>query len=129
VGEKVSALAAMPRVRAWVNAHLRSMTSFGTLVMEGRDIGTVVFPDTPFKFFLEADPEERARRRQKDLAAENCVPELNQIKTSLLRRDALDSGRATAPLARAAGVRVIDTTHLTIDAVVAQIVGKVRGED
>ena len=126
VGEQVSAVAAMPRVREWIVERLRSMTGFGSLVMEGRDIGTVVFPDTPFKFYLDADPEERARRRQGDLAAANGVSSISRVKTSLTRRDALDSGRATAPLARAADARVIDTTGLSIDEVVAVVVDAVR---
>ena len=63
VQERVSDVAALPEVRAMVVQHLRDTTRFGSLVMEGRDIGTVVFPDTPFKFYLDANPEERARRR------------------------------------------------------------------
>lgn len=126
VGEQVSAVAAMPRVRAWIVERLRSMTRFGSLVMEGRDIGSVVFPDTPFKFYLDADPEERARRRQKDLAAADQAATFSRVRTSLSRRDTLDSGRAAAPLARAADARVIDTTHLPVDGVVAAIVDAVR---
>jgi cytidylate kinase len=126
VGEQVSAVAAMPQVRAWIVEHLRNMTRFGNLVMEGRDIGTVVFPDTPFKFFLDADPAERARRRQVDLATAKSVPSVSRIRKSLLRRDTLDSERATAPLARAANATVIDTTGLSIDEVVATIVKAVH---
>ncbi len=127
VGEQVSAVAAMPRVRAWIVERLRGMTRFGSLVMEGRDIGTVVFPETPFKFYLDADPEERARRRQKDLAAANRSASVGGVQSSLTRRDALDRGRAAAPLALAAGARKIDTTGLSIAAVVAIIVDAVRG--
>ncbi len=126
VAEQVSAVAAMPRVREWIVERLRGMTDFGSLVMEGRDIGTVVFPDTPFKFYLDADPDERARRRQVDLAGAQSVSNIGRVKTSITRRDALDRGRVTAPLARAADARVIDTTNLSIDEVVALIVGVVR---
>lgn len=126
VAEQVSLVAAMPGVRAWIVERLRSMRQFGSLVMEGRDIGTVVFPYTPFKFFLDADPEERARRRLGDLAGAEGTPSFSKVKTSLLRRDALDSERAAAPLARAADALVIDTTSLSIDEVVAQIVSAAR---
>ncbi|MBU4199213.1 MAG: (d)CMP kinase [Verrucomicrobia bacterium] len=126
VAEQVSVVAAMPCVRAWIGERLRSMLRFGSLAMEGRDIGTVVFPDAPFKFFLNATPEERARRRLGDLSGAEGTPSFSKVKTSLLRRDALDSERAAAPLARAADARVIDTTGLSIDDVVAQIVNAVR---
>lgn len=126
VGEQVSTVAAMPSVRAWVLKRLRTMNRFGNLVVEGRDIGTTVFPDTPFKFFLDADPEKRARRRLAELADGASAPSLNQVKTSLLRRDARDSGRPTAPLARVADALVIDTTALSIDDVVVVIVNTVR---
>ncbi len=126
VGEQVSVVAAMPRVRDWIVERLRSMTRFGSLVVEGRDIGTVVFPDTPFKFFLDADPEERARRRLNEMADEAGAPGFSHVKTSLLQRDARDRGRATAPLARAANAHIIDTTRLSIDEVVAVIVDTVR---
>ena len=126
VAEQVSAVAAMPRVRAWIVEYLRSLTRCGSLVMEGRDIGSVVFPDTPFKFYLDASPEERARRRLADQAAGTGAAGFNQVKTSLLRRDARDSGRATAPLARAPDARLIDTTGMSLAAVVAEIVKAVR---
>lgn len=124
VGEQASLVAARPRVRTWIVERLRGMTRFGNLVVEGRDIGTVVFPDTPFKFFLDADPEERTRRRLGELSGGKDA--FGKVKISLLRRDALDRGRPTAPLAQAADARVIDTTRLTVDEVVALIVNAVR---
>ncbi len=126
VAEQVSAVAAMPRVRAWMVERLRGLTRCGSLVMEGRDIGTVVFPNAPFKFYLDATPEERARRRLADQAAGSGAPAFSRIKTLLLRRDARDSGRAAAPLARAPDARLIDTTGLPLADVVAAIVGAVR---
>ncbi|MBU0715818.1 MAG: (d)CMP kinase [Verrucomicrobia bacterium] len=127
VQEQVSAVAAIPEVRAWVGERLRSLTTFGDLVVEGRDIGTVVFPEAAFKFYLDADPEERARRRyreQQDLAGDEMNPD--EVKRALLRRDACDLARSTAPLAMAPGACRIETTHLAIEDVVAQIVSIVR---
>ncbi|MCX6993370.1 MAG: (d)CMP kinase [Kiritimatiellaeota bacterium] len=127
VQEQVSAVAAIPEVRTWVGERLRSLTTFGNLVVEGRDIGTVVFPEATFKFYLDADPEERARRRhheQQDLAGNAMNPV--EVKRALLQRDACDQSRSTAPLAMAPGAYRIETTHMTIEDVVAQIVEKIR---
>ena len=127
VQEQVSAVAAIPEVRSWVGERLRSLATLGSLVIEGRDIGTVVFPEAAFKFYLDADPEERARRRhreQQDLAGDAMNPD--EVKRALLRRDACDQSRSTAPLAMAPGACRIETTHLTIDDVAAQILAIAR---
>lgn len=127
IQEQVSAIAAIPEVRTWVGERLRSLTPFGNLVMEGRDIGTVVFPEAAFKFYLDADPEERARRRyreQQDQPEGRTDPA--EVKRALLRRDMYDQSRSTAPLAMAPGAFRIETTHLAIEDVVAQILAIVR---
>lgn len=127
VQEQVSAVAAIPGVREWVGERLRSLTTFGDLVIEGRDIGTVVFPEAAFKFYLDADPEERARRRyreQQDLEEGRTDPA--EVKSALLRRDACDQSRSTAPLAMAPGAYRIETTHMTIEDVAAQILAIIR---
>ncbi|MDP2990625.1 MAG: (d)CMP kinase [Kiritimatiellota bacterium] len=127
VQEQVSAVAAIPEVRSWVGERLRSLMTFGDLVIEGRDIGTVVFPEAAFKFYLDADPEERARRRyreQQDMAGGRTDPA--EVKRALLRRDACDQSRSTAPLAMAPGAFRIETTHLAIEDVVSQILSIVR---
>lgn len=103
----VSRLAAVPSVRDAVNARLRLLATQHDLVMEGRDIGSVVFPSTPWKFYLDASPEERARRRAKE-----------GIVDSVAERDRLDSTRATAPLTIPQGASVIDTTHLGLQGVI-----------
>lgn len=121
VQDQVSAVAAIPEVRHELVQQLRSMTRFGNLVMEGRDIGTVVFPETPFKFYLDADPEERARRRLRDMQNLSIQTVLRQVKTALQRRDAADSVRREAPLRIASGAKVIETTRLSIEEVVAVI--------
>ena len=110
VAAKVSQLAAFPAVRDFVNARLRTLATTHDLVMEGRDIGSIVFPETPFKFYLDASPEERARRR----AGEGTID-------SIAERDRLDSSRATAPLSIPKDARVIDTTHLGIEQVIAAV--------
>ena len=92
------------------------------IVMVGRDIGTVVMPDAPLKIYLEASAEERARRRCDELAARGKVVTYEQMLTDILRRDAIDSGRARAPLRPAADAVVIDTTEMTPEQVVEQIV-------
>jgi CMP/dCMP kinase len=114
----VSAVSAVPAVRqemvrrqrAWVEEH-------GGGVVEGRDIGTVVFPDADLKVFLTASDEERARRRQKDDAA----PDVTAVAADLARRDRLDSTRPVSPLKPADDAVVIDTTGRTVDEVVDQI--------
>jgi cytidylate kinase len=98
----VAHVAAVPKVREWMKKTQRACVQFGNLVMEGRDIGTNVFPETDFKFYLDAQLEERSRRRAADGVDEN-----------LAARDQRDSQRATAPLMVALGARVINTSKLT----------------
>lgn len=127
VRERVSDVAAIPEVRAYLVRHLRQTTRFGSLVMEGRDIGTVVFPDSPHKFYLDADPAERARRRHKELEAKESDSDVDKVLNSLRRRDMKDSTRKAAPLQIALGAQVIDSTGLSIEQVVQAIVARVRG--
>jgi cytidylate kinase len=122
VRERVSDVAAIPEVRARVVEWLRSTTSFGPLVMEGRDIGSVVFPDAKYKYYIDADPEERARRRHEELVRVEAGQSVETVKDSLTRRDTKDRRRATAPLQIALGSIVIDSTHLSVDQVVDRIV-------
>lgn len=126
VRERVSDIAALPEVRAFIVDHLRSMVRFGPICMEGRDIGTVVFPDSSFKYYLDADPEERARRRHEELVQMEGESNVVDVLNSLQRRDKKDTTRKTAPLQIALGAKVINTTTMTIDQVVKQIVGEVR---
>ena len=100
------------RQRQWAEAH-------GGGVAEGRDIGSVVFPDADVKVFLTASEAERARRRQRD----DRAPDVNAVAADLARRDALDSSRAASPLRPAGDAVVIDTTGRTVDDVVDQVLG------
>lgn len=126
VRENVADIAAIPEVRSFMVTQLRSLARFGNIVMEGRDIGTVVFPASPFKFYLDADPEERARRRYEELRRVEELNDVGKVLDSLRRRDQKDSTRPTAPLQIALGAYVIDTTRMSIEQVVAYIVGIVR---
>jgi cytidylate kinase len=110
VNQSVSPVAAVPAVRTLVNTQLRTLAEKRPIVSEGRDIGSVVFPDTPHKFYLDASPEVRRQRR----AAQG-------LNDSIEKRDKLDSSRANAPLKIASGAHVIDTSHLTLEGVVDKV--------
>jgi cytidylate kinase len=126
VRERVADIAAQQSVRVYIVEKLRLMTRFGNLVMEGRDIGTVVFPDTPYKYYLDADPEERARRRAAEIQQTEGAGDVSEVLDSLRRRDQKDSNRATAPLQIALGAKIINSTGMSIDEVVDTIVTDLR---
>ncbi len=117
----VSAVSAVPEVRVRLVRDQRAIIGDGGVVVEGRDIGTVVAPDAGVKVYLTADPEARAVRR----AAEMVGSDVTATRDALLRRDSYDSGRATAPLAMADGAHHIDTTPYTLDEVIEQVVALV----
>lgn len=123
----VSEVSAMPAIREWVNARLREAAQGpGTLVLDGRDIGTAVFPNAPVKVFLTATPEARARRR---LLQRGEAPEADRVAregAALAERDRLDSSRAVAPLAKAEDAVVLDTTRLSFEEQVGAIVALIR---
>jgi cytidylate kinase len=126
----VSVVAAHPPVREVLVARQRAwVAQHGGGVVEGRDIGTVVFPDATVKVYLVAADEERARRRQRDeLAAARNVA-VDEVKAALDRRDAIDSGRTASPLRPADDAIIIDTTHLDVDTVVADVVARARAAE
>jgi cytidylate kinase len=126
VTREVSRVAAMAEVRAFVNGILRGLAAEGGVVLEGRDIGTAVFPDAEVKVFLVADPLERARRRllERGRAAEG--PALENEAAALTRRDDHDSRREVAPLSQAADAVLLDTTDLTLEQQVRTVVEMVR---
>lgn len=124
VGMLASKVAAYPKVRTALLDRQRQFRQPPGLVADGRDMGTVVFPDSPFKFFLTASAEERARRRLLQLGEiENNKTMFQQILADIHARDEKDSSRSTAPLVPAEDAVQIDCTHLGIDAVL-QIVLK-----
>ena len=128
VREAVAVVAAIPEVRKFVVESLQSLENFGSLVMEGRDIGTVVFPDSPYKFYLDADPEERAMRRYRELVAAGEDEKAHEVMESLKKRDQLDATRKTDPLKVAPGAQVIDSTSMSLDEVIQTVVSAVKGE-
>lgn len=127
VNQAVSMVSAWPAVRAWVTARLREAASGDrTVVFDGRDIGTAVFPDAPVKIFLTATPETRARRRllQQGRSAEPA--EVAREAAELAERDRQDSTRPVAPLKRAADAELVDSTELDFSEAVGEIVRLVR---
>ena len=113
VNAHVSRMAAVPAVRHWLLDTLRSAGQHGRLVADGRDIGTVVFPNADLKLFLVCAPEERARRRLRERGMVDDPPDEVRRETERLQgRDAIDSGRAVAPLAQARDAVVLDTTEM-----------------
>ena len=118
----VSAVSAVPEVRTRLLREQRSIIGDGDIVVEGRDIGTVVAPDADVKLYLTADPAARAARRTAELSGADVAA----TEQDLIRRDAIDSGRTTAPLKMADGALHLDTTPFTLDEVVEQIVALVQ---
>lgn len=116
--DSVSAVASVPEVRARLLELQRTIIGDGGIVVEGRDIGSVVAPDADLKLYLTADPAARAQRR----TAENGAVDVSATEADLLRRDRIDSSRATAPLTVPEGATHIDTTPFTLDEVIAQVV-------
>ncbi|BCA79634.1 (d)CMP kinase [Desulfuromonas sp. AOP6] len=121
-----SRIAACPAVRHTMVDLQRRMGAKGGVVLEGRDIGTVVFPKAEVKFFLVATPEERGRRRYEELKAKGLEVGLDQTIAEVEKRDADDSSRAEGPLLQADDAIPIDTTRMTIDEVLAEMLRVVQ---
>lgn len=118
-----SKVATVKEVRDIVTALLRGMTKHGDIIVEGRDITTAVFPDTPNRFYLTASAEARSRRRQKENVTKGIANEsTDAVKAALLARDAMDSNRKNAPLRKADGVIEIDSSDMTLDEVVEAVI-------
>jgi CMP/dCMP kinase len=127
VNAGVSLMARVPAVRHWLLGRLRAAARDGDLVADGRDMGTVVFPEADLKFFLVADPEVRARRRLGEFGVSHPAPaELAAEARRLLQRDRLDSEREHAPLRRAPDAIVVDTTALDFEEQVELILSHAR---
>lgn len=126
VDAAVSPVAAVPGVRNALVRRQRTLAEAGDTVVEGRDIGTVVFPAAGVKVFLTASAEERARRRRIDLAAQGHEVEEAEVQARLARRDHIDSTREASPLEVAADAELLDTTGMSVDEVVEVLVTRVE---
>jgi len=115
VNANVSAIASIPEVRRLLVTRQRAYAASHDLVMEGRDIGSVVFPETPYKFYIDASPEVRELRRMKQGLAD-----------SIAARDKFDSTRRNSPLIIAEDAHVIDSSNLTVDGVVGEVIGRLK---
>ncbi len=120
-GNTASRVAALPEVRAALFTRQRAFRKAPGLVADGRDMGTVIFPDAVLKIFLTASPAERAQRRYKQLKDKGLDAKMSDLAKDIAARDARDSARATAPLKPAQDALVLDTTRMSIEAVVGQV--------
>lgn len=122
-GAAASAIAAIPEVRTALLEKQRAFRKSPGLVADGRDMGTVIFPDAPWKVFLTASARERAERRYKQLKQKGLAVKLDDLLRDILARDARDAQRAVAPLKPAPDAVQVDTTGVGIDAVVERVLG------
>jgi CMP/dCMP kinase len=127
VSDLASRFSTLAPVRARMRELQRAAGADGAIVMEGRDIGTAVFPDAEFKFYLDADAKVRAERRYAELASKGVKIERDEVLRQLVERDQRDSGRALAPLRRADDAVVIDTTRLSIAQAVSALKERIQG--
>ena len=128
VSSQVSPIAAVPYVRAFVDAKLHEAAAARRVVMDGRDIGTTVFPDAEVKIFMTASEEVRARRRYDELAAKGEYPVMEEVVENLRQRDYIDSHRETSPLCRAADSYLLDNSDMTLKEEVEWVKGLIRGK-
>lgn len=126
VGALTSVLTALRPVRDKMTPLQRSMGLGGGVVFEGRDTGSVVFPEAEVKVYLDASLDERARRRQAELGRRGLEVDLDVVRAEVARRDEQDRGRALAPLVRPSGALVLDSTAMTIEAVIDRLVEAVE---
>jgi cytidylate kinase len=115
VAGKVSPIATVAEVRAFVDRKLREFGKNGRIVMDGRDIGTTVFPDAELKIFMTADPLVRAQRRADEMKAKGMDTDLQDVLKNLQERDYIDSHREVSPLTQAADAIVLDNSNLTME--------------
>jgi len=125
VSNMVSPVATLPEVRKKLVALQQAMGN-NSLVMDGRDIGSVVFPNAEIKFFVTADLHTRAQRRYEELISFNNDVSLQEVTENLANRDQIDSSRATSPLIQLPDAILIDTTHLTLENQLSLVIDKVK---
>ena len=126
VGAAASRVSVHPPVRRHMVARQREMGQAGGVVMDGRDIGTAVFPDADVKFYVDAHPRQRATRRHEELAQRGQASDLDTIEREIRERDHADSTRAESPLTRAPDAIHLDTTELGLDEVVRRMLAAIE---
>ena len=129
IDRAAAAVARLPGVRRVLVARQREMGAGGAIVMEGRDIGTVVYPNADVKVYLDASPEERARRRASDAAHSGVPAAVSEVATLLTQRDEIDRTRTASPLFAAPDAVVVDTTGKNVDEVVGEVLAVVREKE
>ena len=128
VSSLVSPVSAIPFVRTWVDEHLHAFSEGGRVIMDGRDIGTTVFPNAEVKIFMTAEPAVRAQRRFDELVSKGENPSLDDVMKSLQERDYIDSHRETSPLRQADDAFVLDNTHMTLHEELVWMLGLLQGK-
>ena len=128
VSSQVSNIAAVPFVRAWVDGQLREYGRRGRIVMDGRDIGTAVFPNAQLKIFMTASEEVRAKRRYDEMVSKGETPLLEEVVQNLRERDYIDSHRETNPLRRAEDAFELDNSDMTFEEELAWVQGVIQGK-
>ena len=128
VSSQVSPIAAVPYVRAFVDRRLHADAAAGRVVMDGRDIGTTVFPNAELKLFMTADPQVRAQRRFDELVMKGENPVFEDVLKNLQERDYIDSHREVSPLAQAADAFVLDNSEMTLEEELVWVEGLIRGK-
>lgn len=128
VSGQVSPIAAVPFVRSWVDRKLHEFASRGRVVMDGRDIGTTVFPDAGLKVFMTATEQVRAQRRYDEMVSKGEHPVFEEVVRNLRERDYIDSHRETSPLKKAEDAFVLDNSDMTMEQELSWIQGVIQGK-
>ena len=128
VSSQVSPIAAVPYIRTWVDERLHAFSEAGRVVMDGRDIGTTVFPNAEVKIFMTARPEVRAQRRFDELVSKGERPVFEEVMKNLLERDYIDSHRETSPLRRAEDAFELNNSEMGLTEEIAWAEGLIRGK-
>ena len=128
VSQYVSPVSAIPQVRTWVDERLHAFSVGGRVIMDGRDIGTTVFPNAELKIFMTADPLVRAQRRFEELQLKGEKTNLEEVLANLQDRDYRDSHRPTSPLRQAEDAYVMDNTHMTMHEELVWVLGVIQGK-
>lgn len=128
VAAQVSPISTVPYVRNYVDCRLRAMSEGSRVVMDGRDIGTTVFPDAAIKIFMTASPQVRAQRRYDELVSKGLKANMEEVLTNLQERDYIDSHRLTSPLRRAEDAFILDNSNMTMEEELAWVRGLIQAK-